>query len=147
MSGCNGSNNAKNCKRLLLKLQRKKKCLCFCFKGPPGLRDGPLEEGSHVAARTVELAKVEKSAAGAGATCRGGRPGRAGSAGHTPGRRCSMVERSLNIASWCRLCSANCQHDCHDFSQTGIDNISAQEVASAHDNLRQIVFLTKAQTK
>lgn len=124
--------------------------MCFCFKGPSGLRDGPLEEGSHVAARTVELAKVKKSAAGAGATCRGGRPGCAGSAGHTPGRRCSMVERSLNMPL---LLDADCVQQIVNttaitFHKTGIDNISAQEVTSAHDNLRQIgFFLTKAQTK
>lgn len=61
--------------------------MCLCFKGPPGLRDGPVEEAPHVAARAAELAEAQKSTAGAGAACRGRRPCSADTAGHTPGRR------------------------------------------------------------
>lgn len=34
-----------------------KKRLCLFFKGPPGLRDGSVEEAPHVAAGAAELAQ------------------------------------------------------------------------------------------
>ena len=60
---------------------------CVCFKGSPGVRDGPMEEAPHVAARAPQLAEDEGPTAGAGTTCRGRCPHSAGTAGHTPGRR------------------------------------------------------------
>lgn len=83
--------------------QQKQKWLCFCFKGPPGLRDGPLEEAPHVTAGAAELAEAQKSAAGARATCRGRRPCRADTAGHTPGRRKHTIKGGSFSFFFCDL--------------------------------------------
>lgn len=64
-----------------MKYEKQKKA-CVCFKGPSGLRDGPVEEAPHVAPGAAELAEAEKSTAGEGAACRGRRALRADTAGH-----------------------------------------------------------------
>lgn len=57
------------------------------FKGPPGLRDGTVEEAPHVITRALELAEASKSAAGERTPSRWRCPCSPGTAGYTQGKQ------------------------------------------------------------
>lgn len=63
----------------------------FVFKGPPGVRDGAVEEAPHVITRALELAAAQKSAAGERTPSRWRCPCSPGTAGHTQGKQTLLV--------------------------------------------------------